>query len=516
METNKEFVTQRVLTLEGGQSSGEYVLPDYLGDVKKVLLTRAYTTPQGKYKNGEVLDVVGVVSYDIVYIDSEDNITPLSFSTDYDLAFRINDESYVDAAVSTRVGNFSLRLVGPRKFSAKASLECECLLAERREYAVGGDTFLSEGAIASCKTVGVVTGAYARSEERELAEEISRIEGAIVDEVEVLLSDVECRNVSVLRTDSGAEVKCEAVLTLLIKCAAEAPYTAERVLNFAADVTSDAFDEDMVLSATVDVLSKRAEVNPEADGVSVVASVILEAGVEGVGNLPLRLVADCYSTACECNCEWQDYSYTEHLGARTDEEKVSFEMSRESVALDGARNILFAACLPKLSAQEVEADGIKIEATLRFSGIACQVSEEGGISYVPLKLDVPFSHKVNYGLQIPSNAKPRVHLSATSARIDIDGESVRPSCNLNIYSSIECDRCESCITSSTLGERYPDADPSLIRVYYPEAGESLFGVAKRFHTSPHAVANDNELTAEVFAAKDSPDGLSGVKYLLIK
>ena len=516
METNKEFVAQRVLNLEGGQSSGEYVLPDYLGDVKKVLFTKAYATPAGKYKNGDVLDVVGVVCYDIVYVDSEDKITPLSFTTDYELSFRINDESYVDAAVSCHVGNFSVRPMGPRRFSAKAALECECLLWEAREYVVDGDTFSNDGAISRCKNVGVVTGAYAAGDEREFAEEISRIEGAIVDEVEVLYCDVECKNISATASEAGAEVKADVVLSLLIKCAGEAPYAAERVLNFASTVSSDAFEDEMSLRASVDVLSKRAEVNPEADGVSVVASVILIASVCGVGNVPLRLVSDCSSTVCECDVERRDYAYTEHIGARSADERVSFEMSREATGLGDARNILFASCEPRLSSAAVEDNGVKIEAVLRFSGIACEVNEDGTIAYSPIKIDVPYAHKVNYDLQIPEKAKARVYLSATSARIDIDGESVRPACSLGIYSSVECDKSERCVSASRLGAQYPEADQSLVRVYYPEAGESLFDVAKRFHTSPHLIANDNELTAEVFAAKDSPDGLSSVKYLLIK
>lgn len=516
METSKEFVTQRTVILEGGQSSGEYVLPDYQGDVKKVLLTRACAVPSGKYKNGDVLDIVGVVTYDVVYIDSEDNITPLSFTTDYDMSLRIDDEMYVDAAVRTTISNFSLRLMGPRKFSAKAQLECECLVAERREYEVEGDTFGRDGAIARCKTVNILSGAYGKSEEREVAEEVAHIDGAIVDEVEVLLCDVECRNITAVGNDSGAEVKAEVCLTLLIKEMGEAPYTAERVLNFVADVPSDAFDEKMALTADVIVLSRRAEVNPVEDGVSIVASVILEAEVAAVGNVPLRVVSDCYSTVCECQNEVCDFPYTEHIGTRCEHERLSVEMPRESVSLEGARNILFTSATAKAASCEVDGNSVKVETIIRFSGIACEVSEDGVVTYAPIRLDVPFSDNVTYDLQIPESAKPRAHVVPTQAHIEIDTASVRPSCSMAIYTSLECERCESCVTSSTLAAEYPEADPSLVRVYYPEAGESLFEVAKRFHVSPHAIAGDNELCAEVFAAQDSPDGLNGIKYLVIK
>ena len=44
METNKEFLTERVVVARGVESVGEYVLPDYLGDVRKLLLTTAVPT----------------------------------------------------------------------------------------------------------------------------------------------------------------------------------------------------------------------------------------------------------------------------------------------------------------------------------------------------------------------------------------------------------------------------------------------------------------------------------------
>ncbi len=516
METSKEFIRERRVTLEGGQSSGEYVLPDYLGDVKKILYTEARAIPAGKYKNGDTLDIVGVVSYDVVYLDSEDNITPLTFTTDYDLSARINDESYTDASVTCTINNFSLRLMGPRKFSGKASLECECQIAERREYQLQGDTFAGDSAIARCKTVNILTGAYAKSEEREIAEEVAHIDGAIVDEVEVLLFDAECQNLTVSRNETGAEVKADVVLTLLIKEAGGAPYTAERVLNLVADVTSDAFDEDMTLDALVNILSRRTEVNPMEDGVSIVASLILECEVRGVGNVPLRLVSDCYSTEAECHNEFSDYCYTEHIGSVLRDEKLSVEMPRESVALEGVRNILFATCTPKLTSTEVDNRGVKIEALIRFSGIACEVSEDGEITYSPLKIDVPFKDSIAYDVPVPENAKARAYIVPSDAKIEVDNKSVRPSCALSIYTSLECDRCESCVTSSTLTEKYPERDPAVIKVYYPEVGESLFEVGKRHHVSPHAIASDNELTAEVYASKDSPDCLAGIKYLLIK
>ena len=54
-----------------------------------------------------------------------------------------------------------------------------------------------------------------------------------------------------------------------------------------------------------------------------------------------------------------------------------------------------------------------------------------------------------------------------------------------------------------------------ITVYYPTAEDTLFSVAKRFHTSAVKVASDNSLTESVMSRENSEGSLQGVKKLLI-
>ncbi len=516
METNKEFVRERVVVLEGVQSSGEYVLPDYQGDVRKLLYSRATAVSSGKYHNGDALECVGIVNYDVVYLDNEGRITPVSFTTDFDTSIRCSDEGYVDSHVGVRVTNFALRLMGPRKFSAKAALECECLVGELSSYEVSGDAFESGNMEMSTATVSVATGAYGAGDEVELAEEMVHLEGAIVDEVEVLMLTAEPRAVSVSATDGGAELRCEIVLSMLLKNGSDAPYTLERTLDYSGSVNSESLDEAMSLSGAVEIVSVRSDVNAIEDGVSVVASILAVPTVNAVGNLPVRLIKDCYSTSRGVSTEQGEFAYTEHLGSRTVSEKLSGEISREAVGAEEIRNIFFSTAVPKVEGAEILGNILKIRGTVRFSGIACEVNEEGVASYSPIKLELPYEHNVNYDLQIPDSARSRVTMTATAAKIDLDGANLYPQCTLTSHSALSVERRESCIQTASLTDEMYESDPSVVRVYYPEVGESLFEVAKKFHTTVLSVAKDNELAASVFSAQDSPDGLEGIHCLIIK
>ena len=62
MEISKAYTKRRGIATECVQSTGEYVLPDYQGDVKRVLYSRARAVSSGKYQNGDSVESAGVVA----------------------------------------------------------------------------------------------------------------------------------------------------------------------------------------------------------------------------------------------------------------------------------------------------------------------------------------------------------------------------------------------------------------------------------------------------------------------
>ena len=516
MEIGKAYTKRRTLSLECVQSSGEYVLPDYQGDVRKVLYSRARAVNSGKYQNGDTLEAVGIVAYDVIYLDTDGVMTPVSFTGDYEVKFRCDGERYVDSEVKSRVAGYTLRLMGPRKFMAKANVECECSIAERAEYSLTGADALGDTAELLCSTVGIEGAAWGESAEIEYAEDIERIDGAIVDEVEVLLTSAEARAVTATRTEGGAEVRGEIFVSALIKCADKMPYLATREVEFCAEVASAELDDDMDISASVDILSLTSSVNPEESGVAIVFNMIATASVSGVANTPLRIVKDCYSTERETGTECADFSYSEYIASRAHTEKISSNIPRAQASFENVRNVLFASADVKVEDVRIVQDQLAVNGNLRFSGIACEINDNGEISYVPVKLDVPFAQNVNYDIQIPENARAFVHAEVSSAKLEVDAANVIPSVTLNLYTRVSADMKERCVDSVKVGEARYDSDPSLLTVYYPERGESLFEVGKKFHTSTMHIARENELSEAVCSAPGSASALSDISYLIIK
>ena len=67
-----------------------------------------------------------------------------------------------------------------------------------------------------------------------------------------------------------------------------------------------------------------------------------------------------------------------------------------------------------------------------------------------------------------------------------------------------------------LGSSQEEKCPSRITVYYPDAEDTLFGIAKKFHTTGAKIASDNSLTTPDESIIDTPESLIGVKKLIIR
>ena len=181
------------------ESSVDYSLPDYLGDVRKILFSEATLRPSGRFAGGDEVEFSGVVVYNLIYLDSDGNLSSTEFTSDYDYSVKCSGDSYKDSVSDTRVSAFAIRLVGPRKISARASLVGSVRLSEESSISVSGNAVSSDLAPeTSVKTVGVRSSLMSSVVEREYAEQVASLEGAIADEVSLVYSYAEADRKSVV------------------------------------------------------------------------------------------------------------------------------------------------------------------------------------------------------------------------------------------------------------------------------------------------------------------------------
>lgn len=515
MRTDNEYLVGREICALRCESVGEYSLPDYNGDVKRVLAVNTRVSPAGKFVGEDTLEISGSVAYDVVYVDSEDNVTHAEFSTDYDTAVRINSDVYVDSLIETKAVGCNLRLVGPRKLSVKCSLESNAVISEQRVHSVSGDAFLEYEPEVSTSVANVLGASFATGERRELTEEMARLDGAISDEVEILLSDARFSLDGIFGEGESAEIKGSIKTSLLYRNGDDKPCLITREIPYSEELSLDRA-EGAALTAHVEVSGVKAVVEPTDDGVALSISLSVAPGLCAVCNEPLRLVGDAYLKERGSENEYTDFSYTEHICTESKEARFEGRTSLSDIGIESFGEVVWSDATAKVDECTLGEGGVKITGEIRFSGIACVEDGELYVKCYPIKFTLPFEENVNINCQKHDNTRIKCNVDAIESKIEISDNDVIGTCTLDISLSISADKRQRCLGASYLTDEEYLRDDSVITVYYPDSSESLFEIAKMFHTSVSAIAASNRLSESVFASADQPVGISGITRLIIK
>lgn len=497
--------------------SCDYVLPDYLGEVRKILMTEARVIPLPAYMSGDDAKTLGTVNFKMVYMDSENRISCAEFSEDYEMSESVGDDGLCATSSSTRIDGYSMRLLGPRKISAKARVEARLMSVFEEENTLGGNAFeegevelATESAAVACKLIG-------DSAEREYADELGFIEGAISDEVEIPYSSVETAVHEMRICEGEVLVSGEHLVSALVKCGDEPIYQLRRSIPFAESLVLVDACEDMYPSVEACVTSLKISPNPTDTGTSITASLITEYMPSAVGNREITIVTDGYMKDREVEIERGVLELDELILSGTFCDKAEASRGVEELSLPGCREIFSVSADGGVKSVDISDKSIKILSEIRISAIACEVNEDMSLSYVPVKYSMEYEKEIVISPQNHERVHPQIDMKLNSAEGYVDGDKVCLSVNAEICAEVyEMKSYDTLSVINATDKMHESRGANRIYVYYPDSDDTLFSVARRFHTTTERVAIDNSLTEAALADKNGSSSLHGVEMLIIK
>ena len=500
------------------ESALEYSLPDYLGDVKKILSVSASTVPSGKFASDGEVNFSGVVSYDILYADSEGKLTGLTVSSDYDLAVPVDSDSYVDSMTESRVATLAVRLTGPRKLTAKAVVSNSVIISEEESIQCSGDAF-SEGNSPEVakRTVKVEKSRFASSTEREYAEEAEHLSGVTPDEIEIIATSGAVRISESEAVEGGVRVRGELIITSIVRSAEQPPFAVKKAIPFEETINFDGLMPDMKIMADGYITSVTSGVSEDADGSVITVNAISELYCTVSENAEIEIITDAYLKNRNTNAKYEDSEYSAVVCMNTAEEVFSVSQSRGEIGCENIREILTLSADIRSFEKNTTPVGFSLSGEAAFSGAACEINEDNTPSYIPVKFSAPFSLNVNCNTQIPAGASLDVSVTAIDCDATLDAERLSVNCFVKIgYRVTDTTVINRLTECSVAGEEEYEPSLSKISVYYPEEEETLFDIAKKFHTTCAKIASDNKLDEAVMAMTCAPVSNSNVKKLIIR
>ena len=500
------------------ESSCEYTLPDYMGDVKKILSISAAAIPSGKFASDGAVEFSGIVSYDILYSDAEGKLTKITTSSDYDVSQSTDMEKYNDSIAELRVASSSIRLNGPRKMTVRSNLICTVKISETEDVSCVGNAFDYDKMLETAKkNVKIETMLFGGGPEREYAEEAEKLASVSPDDIEIIGTSGSVRITESVPTEDGVTVRGEIIITSIIRTEEQPPFAIKKTVPFEETVTIEGIRGDMQVMADGYLTSVTTGVAEENDGCSVTVNAICEFVCTAASNSDVSVITDAYLRDRDTEAEYEDYNYTEFICMANRDESVSGEVSRADIGCDNIRDILTLSGDVRSVDKKINDGKLIISGDVVICGVACEINEDNSPLYTPVKFSVPFETNVNTGCQIPDNASIECRVSCVNVESTLDTDKVGVVCALKIgyrvSNNLTVRRLKSCNVS---GDNEYSKSISCITVYYPEESETLFGIAKKFHTTSAKIAADNSLSEPAAMTPDAPGSLSGVKKLVIR
>ncbi len=492
---NKEFKRSIKGQDVYSESGAEYVLPDYCSDVRKILFSEARVRPAGKFSGNDEVEFTGIVVYNVMYSDTDGRIGGVSFSSDYDFTVKSPSESFESIMADTRVANFALRLIGPRKLSAKCYLSSAVSTTERLDYTPTGVTFEDDGTIEKqTEFLNMRNTRVSESIEREYAEQLCRLDGAIEDEVRVVYSRAEVIPESVVIEGDSAVVRGELVMLAVVENGDEPAYLVEKRKKIEESIPLEDPSADANLTPEVIVTSERTSIRADEDGCEIVMDVIADFAVKSDMNLTAEVISDAFSTCCSVENSYHDIEFTELVSTLSSKEKHTAEIKRADLTEGNVREVVFLSAEPKIEEVKLEDGRITVRAEIRYTGVASEMNDDGSISYSALKYSSPFEQNVNINCQINDKTHAEAKCTVVNAEANVDANNIYLTSLIETRAVITENKKQSALFDCSLNSDSPfDKNESVVTVYYPDEGETLFSVAKKFHVSLDRLCENNSV-----------------------
>lgn len=503
-EQGKFCVMAKVWEGSGEKECTEkYDLPDYLPDVNRLLRTEARLGGISHYMNGDTLEYDGTVCYQVLYMSPQGEIKCADFESPISGSMTLSGyEDGMGLAFRAVTGGAGCRLQGPRKLTVKTKLQWQADVYSERctEPTLAGRVTPEDRAAMQTKTETVETECFesfavranAVSEDIELPSSYPPLEEILALSAVPYLHDAR-------RTERGIAYKGDVLVNVLYAAAAgEEDAEAPAYYSFARKVPIDGELDEMPCESCT-VLLPHAEITgleyrPQAaePGESRVIEMDFEydVTVDCYGNTEGEIVRDAYFLSYESDNETQTLPL--RSVARSQTYNFSVNENEENPEPDFDR-VLYTTAFAVTDSVAKEGGKLVFEGKAEVSVIL--TGEAGG--FVGKTFTVPFRSEAEAG-RTSDAFTYAVDTTVLSANARADKEKIALDLEIAIR-FITFNECESrWICATTVYKDRPVAPPpaSRITVYYPSAGEDLWSIAKKYHTTADGLRRENNIAGD--------------------
>ncbi len=461
------------------ESTGDYILPDYQPEIRRLLYVSPTVLPAAKYIGGTGAEFNGTVDYQVMYVGADGEVYTAPLSSEYSFNvpleqtgdFELNEGVTVFA--STVSENVTARVSAPRKLTLRCRLRSQVRIYGKmllEESCIGG---APEGSVQRLRpeteNMWAVSG---NSDVITVSEEIMGMgeETRVISaEANTFITDVQARD-GMIR--AGGDV----LLRLAVCRDNDKAEMLQRKLPFEGEIETEGMGSDYPcrVKGTVSDIS----VHVEEGRIFCEVGVILEG--RGMKNMPVSYTADLYSTEVESDCEYKEYKLPVVLKCENANVSQSERIPLEELNISEGTAILDTWGSMQLEGCETVGEKYLLSGQSKYVFLC----EKGG-EYSTAELNLPLRYETARGEGEPTSFDATVELISCRARID--GETLNLDAELSVVADFVGEKTIRALDTVRFGENIRPTENCMV-VYYPSADDTAWTVAKKYHVAPERLS----------------------------
>ncbi|MCL2213105.1 MAG: DUF3794 domain-containing protein [Oscillospiraceae bacterium] len=490
--------------------SDDFVLPDYLPDVKKVVWVDASASIDGRFTGSGSLEYDGSVMYRVVFISEENTLANAVFRAGYNNKI-VNDELTEDCVdlIVPVVEAVNCRMQNPRKFNIRSRAGANVSIWRRGSMmpdlfgAKEKDESLLEtrlGTIPAMNMMNIRESDFSLSEDITIEKTLPLISSLVYTKADIYID--ECRAASDRLTVRG---NCDMECLYLTQTEETAPeYTMiRRSWPVTQTIEAQGISEKYECLASVAVVNLEANVRADEHGAMRMIELDITYGidVEAASSKQVSFVDDAYSLNREC----QNVTRKKTVGSFVEAIRENFSMNESFMVSDLSETAIdtIIGSRVEVSFDQDFTESKKGNATLTGTAAVnvVGVTVDGVLTDLSTEIPVRFESHV----PVVANMKIRTEARTSNIRCRVDNGKLYTDFETSFVAMVYTEEQKEIVEGIKLGADLAVAtgattqpDSAMI-LYYPERGERIWDIAKRYGTTRGDIFAQNNLSPEVQA-----------------
>ncbi len=465
--------------------SGDFSLPDYQPEIRRILHVSYTILPPAKYVSGGGVEFNGSIEYQILYVGADGGLYTAPLTSEYSLNVPFDGGNFdlgegVTVWINTTMGSIYPRLSAPRKLSIRCRLTSRvCAYGKMPlEESLSG----CESPFGIQRKIDVAPMAClwgTTSDMISLSDELATIgdDGRVISaESCVLIGDVGIG-------ENAVSVQGELLLKLL--CTHEGKEEIETILRklpFTGEIESEEWFGDATRARVRGHVSDLSVHVEEGGKLLCDANLILEAQIGA--NTEISYSSDLYSTTEKCRTELGEYQLPVLAGIIRGNFSQSERIGTADLNLPAGCTLVDAIAGVTFDSCENVGGKVVLGGQSRYVLICVKDGE-----YSASECLLPVRFETDGGGMTVDSADTSALVISCRARID--GDVLSLDSEIAVTSTLMGHQKICPVVSASFGEKIPHSKGDMI-LCYPSKDDSAWTVAKRYCVPTSSVVGNAE------------------------